>query len=283
MAIVLMLLASASFATMAAMIKAIGPEIPLPQLVFLRCALAAPFFLLFIMAQGLPALVKARKVLIWRTLLGMTAMSGFFYALTHMQLADCVFIGRTQPLLLALLAPYVVGETTPKAAWFAIIAGLVGVILIMNPTVNWSVAAWAALGGAVASAGAHLLVRRLNRTDYPIVIVFNFIVLTGLITAFIALPGFVPLSMTQWLLIIGVAFFASTGQILMTSAYRRDRAPAVAAASYSSVILSVIYGYFIWDEVPHPLAWLGGAFIIAGGMLLVRARFGVTEPASQKK
>ncbi len=281
MGIIFMLLASACFATMAAMVKAIGPEIPLSQLVFLRCLLAAPVFLVYIVAKGLPALVKARKVLIWRTLFGMTAMHAFFYALTHMQLADCIFIGRTQPLLLALFAPYVLGEKAPRSAWFAIFTGLAGVGLIMNPTVNWSAAAGVALGGAAASAGAHLLVRRLNRTDHPIVIVFNFIVLTGIITAFISVPGFVPLSPVQWLLIGGVALFASLGQILMTLAYRRDRAPAVAAASYSSVILSVVYGYFIWREIPQPFAWLGGFFIIAGGILLAASRLKVTEPAER--
>lgn len=280
MGVILMLLASASFATMAAMIKAIGPEIPLSQLIFLRCLLAAPVFFVIIITQGMPALVKARKVLVGRTLLGMTAMYCFFYALTHMPLADCIFIGRSQPLLLALFAPYVLGEKTPKAAWFAIITGLAGVMIIMNPSANWSFAAWMALGGAATSAGAHLLVRRLNRTDYPLVIVFNFIVITGFITAFWALPNFVPLSKTQWLLITGVALFASLGQMLMTSAYRRDRAPAVAAASYSSVILSVVYGYFLWHEIPHPLAWIGGVLIIAGGMLLVKSRFRMKEPAT---
>ncbi|MCK4839197.1 MAG: hypothetical protein KAS94_10370 [Desulfobulbaceae bacterium] len=51
MGIILMLLASASFATMAAMIKAIGPDLPLSQLVFLRCALAVPILLAILIGQ----------------------------------------------------------------------------------------------------------------------------------------------------------------------------------------------------------------------------------------
>lgn len=281
MGVILMLLASASFATMAAMVKAIGPEVPLSQLVFLRCVLAAPLLMGFIVYKGMPAVVKARKVLFWRTVFGMTAMHGFFYALTHMQLADCVFIGRAQPLLLALFAPYVLGERAPRAAWLAIATGLAGVALIMNPAMNWSAAAGVALGGACASAGAHLLVRRLNRTDQPLVIVFNFTVLTGVASGLVALTGFVAFSARQWLLVAGIAVFASLGQILMTTAYRRDRAPAVAAASYSSVVLSVVYGYFFWGEAPKPLAWMGGLLIIAGGLLLVRSRFRVVEPAAK--
>lgn len=278
MGIILMLLASASFATMAAMIKAIGPGLPLSQLVFLRCAIAAPVLLAVLLGQGRPLIVRARHLLLWRALLGILAMHSFFYALTHMELASCIFIGRAQPLLLALLAPLVLNERAPRAAWLAIITGLAGVALILNPAAQWSFAALVALGGAFFSAGVHLLIRRLNRTDYPLVIVFNFTVLTGLVTALWSIPGFVALTASQWLLVAGVALFASLGQILMTSAYRHDKAPAVAAASYSSVVLSVGYGYFFWGEAPNRLAWLGGALIIAGGVWLVKSRHGISEP-----
>jgi drug/metabolite transporter (DMT)-like permease len=264
---------------MAAMVKGIGSEIPLSQIVFLRCWLAAPILFGVLLVQGRPTLVRARKVLVWRTFFGMTAMHMFYYALTHMPLADCVFIGRAQPLLLALLAPFVVGESTPKAAWLAIATGLAGVALIMNPTMNWSLAAWVALGGAATSATAHLLVRKLNRTDAPLVIVFNFIVLTGLITGMWVLPSFAGMRGRQWLLVAGVALFASLGQLFMTSAYRRDRASAVAAASYSSIILSVVYGYFFWGEIPHSQVFAGAALVIFGGLLLLKARWRISEPA----
>lgn len=280
MGIILMMLASASFATMAAMVKAIGPDVPLSQMVFLRCTLSIPVLLFFIISQGRPLLVTAKKALLIRTMLGMTAMYGFFYALTHMALADCVFIGRAQPLLLALFAPYVLRERTPRIAWIAIVTGLAGVALIMRPEAGWSFASFVALGSAATSAGAHLLVRRLNRTDYPMVIVFNFTVLIAFITSFWAVPSFFSLPWNNWRLIIGVAVFASLGQILMTSAYRRDRAPAVAAASYSSVVLSVIYGYFFWGEVPPLMAWFGGGLIVIGGMALLASRLMISEPAS---
>ncbi len=115
--------------------------------------------------------------------------------------------------------------------------------------------------------------RRLNRTDYPLVIVFNFTLLTTLITALWALPGFKTMTGYQWLMGIGIAFFASVGQILMTLAYRSDKAPIVAAASYSSVILSVVYGYLFWAELPEASAWIGGILIISGGFLLAFSRF----------
>ncbi|MDH5299195.1 MAG: DMT family transporter, partial [Desulfobulbaceae bacterium] len=234
MGVIFMLLASASFVTMSLFIKAMGPAFPLEQLVFLRCLLALPVLLVILRAKERPLVVHAKWGLLVRTLLGMSAMHCLFYSLTRMPLADCTFIGRAQPLFLALLAPLVVGERTPRAAWLAIATGITGVALIMQPAMAWQSTAWVALAGAMFSAGAHLLVRRLNRTDYPLVIVFNFLVLTALATGIWAVPHFVPLSGRQWLLVAGVALFSSLGQLLMTTAYRRDQAPSVAAASYSS-------------------------------------------------
>lgn len=277
-----MLLSSASFAAMAAMVKALGSELPVAQLIFLRCLLPLPLFIFIIRAKGQALVVDAKGYLFLRSLFGGSAMACFYYALTHMPLADCVFLGRTQPLMLALLAPFVIGEKAPRSAWIAIGTGLMGVLFILQPAMTWPLAAWAAMAGAFLAAFAHLMVRRLNRTEQPLTIVFNFFALTALGSGIWGLNAdMVPLHGQHWLLVAGVAFFASLGQLLMTLAYRYDRAPAVASASYSSVILSVIFGYLFWQEIPQPLAWVGGLLIISGGIILVYSRIGKAEPAAK--
>lgn len=280
MGIFYMLLASGCFATMSAFVKAIGQSLPLSELVFLRCLLALPFLFIIIKLRRRPLVVKARKLLLLRTLFGMTAMSGFFYALTHMPFAECIFLGRTQPLLIAVFAPVILGEKAPMVSWFAILTGLGGVALILQPTVSWSIAALVAVGAAGFSSLAHILVRRLNATEYPLVIVFNFTVLICLFAGLWSLPKLILPTASQWLFLLCVSFFASLGQLCMTLAYQHDRAPAVASASYTSVVLAVIYGYFIWGELPGPFTWLGGGLIVAGGGLLLKSRMHVNEPPS---
>ncbi len=277
-----MMLASASFATMAALVKSMS-NVPLQELIFLRCLPAVPFFAVFLIYQSRPLIVKAGKIILLRFLFGFSAMIGFYYSLTHMGLADSIFLGRIQPLFVALLAPMVLGEKTPRAAWLAIATGIGGVILIMKPALdNWPLAAWAALAAAFAGACAHMMIRRLNRTDDPATIVFNFLFLTCLAGGILSTFNWISIPWQQWPAICGISFFASLGQILVTMAYRYDQAPAVAAASYSSVILSIIYGYVFWNENPHPLVWIGGGLIICGGLLLVKTRWKMSEPANHQ-
>lgn len=268
MAIILMLLSSASFATMSAFVKAIGAQVPLSHLIFLRCLLPLPLLALWLLRHRKPLIVKAKGTLFFRSLFGFLAMAGFYYALTHMPLAQCIFIGRAQPLILALIAPFIVRERAPMSAWVAIFTGMTGVFLIMRPDDRIMTPAWIALAAAGSAALAHLLVRRLNRTDEPLVIVFDFFAITACLSGLWSVFNFVLPASHLWLPILAVAFFATLGQFLMTLAYRYDMAPVVAAASYSSVVLSVVYGYVFWDEVPGAMVLSGALLVISGGLYL---------------
>ncbi len=272
MSVTLMLIASACFATMAAMIKGIGPSLPIPEIILFRSIMPLPFFLGTLWLRKKKLIVTAWKTLLLRALFGFLAISGFYYALTKIPLAESVFLGKTQPLILAILAPWVVGEKPSKSVWLAIGTGLIGVVLILDPSLGWAPAAWASIGAASASAIAHLLVRKLNRTDDPVTIVTNFFVVTALLSAVWTGPSFVIPTGQQWLLLIGVALFSTVGQYLMTVAYRKDYAPVVAAASYASIIFSIFYGYVFWQEIPPASAWVGGLLIIAGSFILLRSR-----------
>ncbi len=261
--------ASACFVTMSALVKALGHGLPLTELMFLRSLIALPVLLGLVLYYRHPLLVRNWKVLLLRTLFGTCAMFCFYYALTNMPLADCVFIGRTQPLLLALMAPFLVGEKAGKNVWIAIFIGLIGTALVIKPRVEWALASWVALVASFLAALAHLMVRRLGRTDPSQVIVFNFTFLLCLISGFASLSSLTLPSRQQWLLLLGIAAFASLGQFLLTKAYSLERAPTVAAASYASVILSIIYGYFFWNEIPLLTSIVGALLIVLGGMYLM--------------
>lgn len=270
--IVLMFCASTCFVTMSTLVKALDSSLPLPELMFLRCLLAIPVLFFALVKRGKPLLTKALPTLLLRSLFGAIAMFSFYYALSNMPLADCVFIGRTQPLILVLAAPFIVGERAPKEAWIAILCGLAGSLFILQPGLAWSIAAWVALLAAATSAIAHLLVRRLNRCDDPGVIVFNFTLLLALVSGLLCYGSFQAPTLGQWGLIAGISVLASSGQYLLTMAYAHDKAPAIAASSYASVVLSVIYGYLFWDEIPATGTWIGGIFIVSGGIWLVYSR-----------
>jgi drug/metabolite transporter (DMT)-like permease len=173
----------------------------------------------------------------------------------------------------SLLAPLLLAERVTAGVYGVLAAGIVGTILVVKPTPELiNMPAAIRFGGSFTSALAHLAVRRLNATHRPEVIVlyFNLITLAGSVLT--AIPSFVVPNTTQWVLLLGIAGFATIGQLLMTNAYRLDVAPVVSASSYTSVGFSLIIGYLFWSELPDTLALIGGAVVIIAGTALAYGR-----------
>ena len=74
------------------------------------------------------------------------------------------------------------------------------------------------------------------------------------------------------------------GQILMTSSYRYADASLVAPFDYTSMILALIIGYFVFGEVPTGTMLLGAAIVIFAGVLIIwRERQLGLQRAQQRK
>ena len=267
--VTLMVLASASFSLMSAFVKALGKGFPFAEVALFRALFGLPPVLLLIRRKKLSPKLNRPWLMLARGSLGFVTMLTTFYSLQRGKLAEITVVSRTQPIFVSLLAPLLLAERATGGVYVALLAGVVGTIMVVKPTPELiNMPAAVRFGGSFTSALAHLAVRRLNATHQPEVIVlyFNLITLVG--STATALPHFVTPSATEWLLLMGVACFATIGQLLMTNAYRRDAAPVVSASSYSSVGFSLIIGYVFWSELPDTLALIGGLVVVIAGTAL---------------
>lgn len=277
-----MLLASGFFSAMFACVKALGPGFPHAEAVFFRSLFSLPLVALLLWRSGCSVRPHRPYLMLLRGLFGGAAMLGFFFALQRAKLADITVIGRTQPLLVAALAPVFLRERVPGVALAALLAGFVGALLVVKPgpgmlTVN--LPAVVALGATVLSALAHLIIRRLNATDAPLVIVLYFTLIIGAAGGLLSVPVFVVPDARQLVLLVALAQLAALGQLLMTTAYGRDTAPVVAAASYSSIAYALALGFAFWGELPDGLALTGAGIVVAAGLVLAFFRRDADQPA----
>jgi drug/metabolite transporter (DMT)-like permease len=72
----------------------------------------------------------------------------------------------------------------------------------------------------------------------------------------------------QWWALLAVGVFALIGQILITKAYREEKAGLVSAIGYVNIPFSILIGYWLGDPFPDLLTYLGIALIIAGGAII---------------
>lgn len=267
-----------AFTIMVAMVKVCREELAAVEIIHWRCLVAIPLALAFAWRGGLR--IEARRTFALRLMLGFGAMICFFTAAKGLPLANLALISRLQPILLALLAPLFLGasERTHNSIWIVLAAGLVGCGVLVYPELqsfsDTGVYALWALGAACFSTGAHLALRALGRTDRPAVIVFWFQI--GVFVAagayLLATGGWRVPPAAYWAPLAGIGLFATAGQLLMTGAYRREKASLVAATSYTSPLWGALVDVAIFATVPGWEVAVGGVLVISAGLVLVFRR-----------
>lgn len=266
------LAAFAIFATHDVLIKFLGGIYSPVQIVFYSVLLSFPLATLTLMRDSTPGTLLPRHPW-WMALRTAAAvMTGIsaFYAFTVLPLAETYAILFASPLLITILAIPVLGEKVRLRRWLAVIVGLSGVMVVLQPgsttlTLGHFAALLAAIGGSVAS----IIVRKIGADERPVVLmlypmVANF-VLMGAALAFVYIP--MPIEHLGALgVIAALAYVASR---LIITAYNAGEAAIVAPMQYSQIIWAALFGFLIFDESIKPSTILGAAIIIASGLYIV--------------
>src|SRR5439155_8790627 len=117
---------------------------------------------------------------------------------------DATTLQNVVPLLTAVLAWRMLGESVGGRTAIALACGMVGVVIVAHPSVGVAldpIGVAAALGGAMCSAIAYVTVRSLAKTENPLVIVMYFpLVATPMAIPWAAYDVVVP-SALDWLLL----------------------------------------------------------------------------------
>lgn len=260
-----MLLASLSFSMMVAFVKLAG-DLPTYEKVFFRSLINMSILFFWVRKQQAPLFGKrsSQPWLLGRALFGTLAMLSFFYGVNHIYLADASMLNKLNPFFVTLLAAVFLKERLSKAQVPALVVVFAASLLIIKPQFNTQL--WptlAVVGSAFFSGTAHTLLRALKNKEAPATVVFYFATVTTLLMAPLALPRFVMPQGEQWVYLLGIGVFSVTGQLSLTTAYRKSQANEIALYSFASIVFAALAGYIIWGEVSDFWTLVGGSIIVS--------------------
>ena len=268
------------FMFMASFIKAASVEVPPGQAVFFRSFFALPVILGWLAMRGeLRSGWKTPNPVghFWRGLLGTSAMGLGFTGLGLLPLPEVTAIGYAAPLLVVVFASMFLNEKVGVYRLSAVLLGMIGVLIVLSPRLSIgaglstgeTLGAVVVLMGAVFAALAQVFVRKLVQTEGTAAIVFWFSI-TSAVLALCTLPwGWAMPSVGVAAMLIMAGLLGGLGQIFLTSSYRYADASLVAPFDYASMILALIIGYFVFDEVPTGTMLLGAGIVILAGVLII--------------
>ena len=266
-------LAVALFSAMDALVKHAAASYPVLQIVFFRSLFAfLPLSILLARSGGLGALRTARPLgHVLRSITGLASMVLFFLAFALLPLAEAIALAFAGPLFLTVLSIPILGEQVGLRRWAAVIAGFLGVLVIVRPGAGvFGAEALIPVAGALAYAFAMVYVRKLSRTETNAAIVFYF-TLSCTVASALGLP-FVWVTPTAADLpaLIGIGLLGGAAQLFMTQAFRLAPAAVVAPFEYLAILFGIGFGYAFWAEVPDRWTLTGAAVVVASGLYILR-------------
>ena len=216
---------------------------------------------------------------LWRAVVGLTAMYGFFYAIAHLPLSSAMVFTYSSPVFIPLVAWLFLGERLTLKMALTALLGLAGVFLVCRPDISGM--GWVALVGTSSSllaAMAFVTVRALSTTEPATRIVLFFSLISAAISAIPMLWAWRPLTGQEMLLVAGAGVLATLSQLAMSRAYALAPAGRIGPAAYLAIAFAGLWAWLIWGELPDRWAVIGTVVIFIATLLCLERPRRLSEP-----
>ncbi len=294
-----MVLSAFVFSSMAVCVKFASAHFNNAELVFYRGVIGIVFMAVFAHMRGTSLKTQVLPMHIWRSVVGVVALSAWFYAIAHLPLATAMTLNYMSSVW---IAAFLVGGTLMFAKpgeklasqaplVGAILASFAGVVMLLRPTIaqNQAFAGLIGLLSGLGAAFAYMQVMVLARMGEPEArTVFYFAVGSTIAGALgMLVMGLSPWNWQHALWLLPIGLLASFGQLFMTKAYSMSTNHGgtlmVANLQYSGIIFSALYGLVLFGDLIPLLGWAGMGLIIVSAIAatVLRARAAPNAPAEE--
>jgi drug/metabolite transporter (DMT)-like permease len=275
------LLATALFAIVAAMAKVAVNEYHVLQILFFRQIIVFLSCLPSI-AKSFPGSLKTQhpKMHASRLIGAFVALSCSIWAVAVLPLTTAITLGFAQVFFVALLALGFLSEPVGKHRIAAVVAGFVGVVIVMRPGVEGIVDVQALIPilGALGAGVAVISVRKLSQTESTATLL---VYQASFVGALAGVPLFwlwVTPDLNGTLLLLAMGILATVANWVGIKALRLGEASVIGNIQYMQLIYAAILGFFLFNEVPDFYTIVGAAVIIGSSLYIFHR-----EAMSKKK
>ncbi|UZE36191.1 DMT family transporter [Pseudomonas sp. B21-059] len=268
--IALICLAVLLFASHDTLSKYLSAFYPIVMVVWARYVVHTLMMLVvFVPRSGFSAVVRTKRpgLQLLRALCLIGTSLLFTTGLRYIPLAEATAVNFLAPLLVTALSVPFLGERVSRGQWLAVLAGFVGVLIVVRPGgVLFTPAILLPLGSALCFGFYQLLTRKLSGIDSPttsnfLTGIFNSLIMSALLPFFWSTPSFV-----HGLFMIGLGTCGMLGHMLLTQAFRHAAPAMLAPFSYGQILFAGLYGYLIFDHAPDRYGLIGIAVICLSGL-----------------
>ena len=268
--VLLIVLAALCFALLDTSTKYAATLAPVVMLLWFRYVFQAvvTFVLRYpVQKNGLLATRNPRFQALRGVLLLITSACSFF-GLQYLPVGEFTAMVMLSPLVATAMAAWMLKDQVSNQRWLLMLAGLVGVLLVVRP--GGQIFSWALLFPVLlvtTYAGFQVLTSRMSGEENPYTTHFY----TGLVGTLAMSPIVVfnwdtAALLAHWPWFVMVGFWGTFAHLMLIRAYMRASAPVLTPYLYSQIAFATLGGWLVFRHVPDTLAWVGIAVIAASGV-----------------
>lgn len=253
------------FVGVTALVKWLGTRIPAPEAAFLRYLIG-----LFMLLPALRPLLRMRPGRrIW-TLFGVrgvvhtAGVSLWFFAMARIPIADVTAMNYLSPVYVTLGAAVFLGERLAARRLLAVLAALVGAVIILRPGFREiEPGHLAMLFTALFFGASYLIAKRLTQECSPVQVVAMLSITVTIGLTPLAVMNWVTPSLAEFGILAAVAVLATAGHYTMTLAFRAAPLAVTQPVTFLQLVWAVALGVVVFGEPLDLWVVLGGTVIVA--------------------
>jgi len=253
------------------MVRYLGGELHPFVIAFYRNLFGFIAILPLVYRVGLPAIrLHNPRIMVLRSVSGIIAMLTWFYSLSKVPTAEATALSFTAAIFTALVAYILLKEKMKAHRWTAIVGGLIGVIIVLQPdTENYNPYMLLVLVSCMFWGLSVTLVKILTRTESVTSIVAWMSILLTVMSLPPALLFWQWLSVEQFLLLCAMGVMATLGHLAMTKALSLADTTAVMSIDFMRMIWAALIGFYFFADPLEIYTWIGASIIFGSGLYII--------------
>ena len=281
-AALLMLASTVGFGLMAICIRLSSQTEPVAEIAFFR-NLFGLLALLPVLAwpalRGRDGVGHLREVLrttqlrryFVRCLIGVVSMWMGFWSIANLPLSQAIALAYSSPIFVTIAAVLLLGETVRLRRWLAVIAGFIGVLVIVRPwSQAFSLGSLVAVAAALITAIVAIQIKQLSREDGSDTIVLWTYLFWVPMSLLPALWFWHPPQGMAWLWLLLSGVLGTVGQLLWTRALKLGEVSALTPISFVQLVIVTIAGWLWFGETLDRWTLAGAAIIFSATFYIAR-------------
>jgi len=209
-------------------------------------------------------------LLIIRAFLHVGALCFAFYAFSSLPMVQAYVILFCTPLIISVLAIWVLGEQIALARWIAIAMGLVGVIVVLRPSLDTiELGHIAALASAFCSGSNAVISRKIGSSENMATMILFPLLATILVSGSALYFVYQPMPLMDLALMFLVGALGLLGQYSVLSGFRMAPAAYIAPMQYSQIVWAILFGYVFFNESIDLWVIVGSLITVLSGVAII--------------